>query len=447
MRFVQLPLIVLLVFCAALVPSRPLANSVCCQVWHNVPGAQITDTLTTTALQRPPDQSLMIGQMEYAPHCADGSVVMLTALVQAPIRGAYWFHIASTDSGLLYLSSDESAANLKEVAETPAATRIHDFRYYSAQTSDGVLLQAGHRYLLQAIAKCGGESGCLSVAWTMAGARREWPILNQRFCPVDHVPPPPSLRLKEFSLTLKPSPPTTQPGFYPMVRGAQMDVDGRPVDMSYLLYVPRKHIDSAEPTPMLVFLHGNSMQGYDLQRVRDLGPNRFVAQNPMLRDWFPMLVLTPQLPPDWRWDTPGAAQAVNALVQRLCERDSRIDRRRIYLTGYSMGGKGTWLTLENSPQTYAAAIPISAVDVRPDAAGDLLKDLPGLHIACGSEDGGFTAGSHRMFDALKPVLGDRLQFTVFQHEGHGVWDHFYTNKSFYQDLLNYSNSRTYENGR
>jgi predicted peptidase len=151
-----------------------------------------------------------------------------------------------------------------------------------------------------------------------------------------------------------------------------------------------------------------------------------------------MIVMCPQLPPEWRWDTPGAAQAVNGLVEQLCRRYSRIDPKRIYLTGLSMGGKGTWLTAENSPQTYAAVVPISAVDVRPDQAPQWLRDLPNLHIVCGSEDAGFTAGSHRMYEAMKPVLGDRVQLTVYPHEGHGVWDHLYASQGFYEELMKFS---------
>jgi predicted peptidase len=299
---------------------------------------------------------------------------------------------------------------------------------------------AGHRYFIQAIVKSlPGGSGCVSIGWTLPNGTFQGPIPNQFFSPAsDIAPPPPSRCVNQFSLSLKPEDaPTTQPGIHRFIRNAQIQVNGLPEEMSYLMELP-KDFNTTEAKPMLVFLHGNNRQGYNTLALELTGPIHDIEANPQLRDWLPMIVLAPQLPPDWRWDTPGAAQSVNALVHELCKRYSWIDRKRIYLTGLSMGGKGTWLTLENSPDTYAAAVPISAVDVRPDQAPQTLKDIPELHIACGSEDGGFTAGSHRMYDALKPVLGDRLQFTVFDHEGHGVWDHFYASKAFYEHLLKFN---------
>jgi predicted peptidase len=188
---------------------------------------------------------------------------------------------------------------------------------------------------------------------------------------------------------------------------------------------------------MLTYLHGMSHQGYDLRACYQTGPAHNLLFDHKLDDTCPMFCMFPQLPPGWRWDTPGAGRIVNDLTRALCDRYPQIDRTRLYLTGNSMGGKGTWITAEDAPELYAAVVPISAVDVRPEQARTLLADLPYLHLACGSDDGGFTAGTHRMYDALKPVLGDRISLDVFNHEGHGVWEHFYSKPDFYTALLKY----------
>ncbi len=452
MRLTPLIAILLTARCLAVVPPgappvhyMPQGPGIRCQVWHNLPGAQITDTLATSDLDRAPDETRQLENMEFDPGFKDGFACVLTGLVTAPTTGAYWFRIASRDSGLLFLSTDESVANRKFIAETPAATNLHDYKFYSAQTSDGIRLVAGQKYLIQAVVKSGPGPGLVSIGWQMPGGVFQGPIPPRYFTPARRIIPPPSLHVNHFKLSLKPDPatqPTTQPTLHPgineFVRGTDFDVDGKSAEMSYLIYAPPNFNTTSDARPLLVFLHGNNRQGYTLEPLEQSGPVHNIQTTKPLRDWMPMLVLCPQLPPDWRWDTPGAAQAVNALVHQLCLRYPRIDQKRIYLTGLSMGGKGTWLTLENSPQTYAAVVPISAVDVRPDQAPQLLQNLPHLHLACGSEDGGFTAGSHRMFDALKPTLGDRVELTVFPKEGHGVWDHFYPNRSFYEELLKYS---------
>ena len=449
MRFAPLLLIMLMIGSAGVIPaggppSKPTINPIVCQIWHNVPGAQINDTLNTDDLNRKPDETRSMNTLEFLPGFKDSYACSLSGLITVPTTGAYWFRVASRDSGILFLSTDESPAHRRYVAETPASTDIHQYRFYSAQTSDGIRLVAGQKYFIQAIFKSGPGPGGISIGWQMTNGISQGPIPSDRFSPSNEVPPaPPNLRVKHVSVLLTPEvAPTTQPGLQAgiqkYVRGAQFEVDGKTEDLSYLMDLPANYGSTTDAKPMLVFLHGNNRQGYTLDGMMQTGPIHDLLVNPQLRNWLPMIVLCPQLPPDWRWDTPGAAQVVNGLVHQLCQRNPRIDPKRIYITGLSMGGRGTWLTAEDSPQTYAAVVPISAVDVRPDLAPELFKDLPELHIVCGSEDGGFTAGSHRMFEALQPALGDRVQLTVFPHEGHSVWDHLYGTQSFYEELMKFS---------
>jgi predicted esterase len=419
--------------------NKPATMQVCCQIWHDLPGAQITDTLATTDLQRPPSEVRQLDPMEFVPNFKDQWACSMSALLTVPVTGRYRFNIAARDSGILFLSTDDSPAHRRYIAEVPAATNLHDYRWYSSQLSEPIDLEKGQRYFIQAIGKSGPGPGAISVGWTLPNGTFQGPIPFQRFVSYSGSLSVPDMRVHQLVMTLKPDvPPTTQPGVHRFIRGVHVDVDGNSQDMSYLLYMPRALVTTNDPLPMLIFLHGNSRQGYSLTAVEQLGPMRSIESDKKLGEWMPMVVMVPQLPPEWRWDTPGAAQSVNALVEKLCQRFPRIDRNRIYLTGLSMGGKGTWLTLEASPQIYAAAAPFSAVDVRPDLAPQLLKNIRYLHIVCGGNDNGFTTGSHRMYEALKPTLGDRVQFTEYPGEGHNVWDHYYPFQSFYETLLKFS---------
>ncbi len=428
--------------------TRPgmLATPVRCDVWHDVPGAQATDTLATTDLHRPADQVRQLRTLEYAPKFTDEWACSLSALIVPPESGQYYFYIASRDTGVLFLSTDETAGHRRYIAETPAATDLHTYHYYQSQTSSPIDLVGGKRYFIQAICKSGRGPGGISIGWMPVKRLFQAPIPVSNFQPYTGPISTPDFQARHVTVTLKALEPTTQPtpqaGIHLFIKGAHFDVDGTSNDLSYLMLMPKAIDTTKDPLPMLIFLHGNGRQGYALRTLEQSAPIHNIETNPDLRDWLPMIVVAPELPPNWRWDTPGAAAVVNGMVQLLCQRYPRIDRSRIYLTGLSMGGKGTWLTLENSPQTYAAVAPISAVDVRPDAAPQMLKNLRNLHIICGSEDGGFTAGSKHMYEVLKPALGDRVQLTVWEHEGHNVWDHYYSNRTFYEELLRFSQPTT-----
>jgi pimeloyl-ACP methyl ester carboxylesterase len=444
LRLKDLLLFPLLVWAAGATPGQPVipatapVANVTCHIWRNVVGSQITDTLATDDLARRWDETRSLDDLEFAPDFKDSWACTLTGIITPPRSGAYWFSIAARDSGVLYLSKDESAANLRYIAQTPAATNLDAYSWYSAQRSKGILLQAGKRYLIQAIEKSGPGPGGISIAWHGPGGLFEGPIGAERFVPSSAEAPLPSFKVNGFKLSLAPAQPLAGSGVVNFIRGAHLQVNGESTDLSYLIDLPRNFDSTIDKKPMLVFLHGSNRQGFDLQGMLAAGPVFQILARPELNQSVAMMVLCPQLPPDWRWDTPGAAQAVNSLVHQLCGRYARIDSKRIYLTGLSMGGKGTWITAEDSPETYAAVVPISAVDVRADIAPRLLKDVPEIRIVCGGDDAGFAAGSRRMYEALKPTLNDRVQLTAFEHEHHMIWDHLYSDPGFYESLMKFS---------
>jgi predicted peptidase len=202
--------------------------------------------------------------------------------------------------------------------------------------------------------------------------------------------------------------------------------------MSYLLYLPKEYAASQDKKPMFIFLCGNGHQGTDLNGIFNEGPASYLSNDKSLRDTVRFIGFFPQPPPNTRWDTPGMAAAVAALIPKI-EEAYRVDPDRVYLTGLSMGGKGTWLVSQENPNLFAAIAPISAVAVNPETAGPRLKNLPAW-IICGSDDGDFTAGSKKMTEILKQA-GDDVTLEVREHEGHGVWGHYYAAHQFYDRLL------------
>ena len=411
-----------------------------CATWPVPDGGSITDTL---AEGLPPGGPLPavrdLPTFELDPAPADGHVYALSATVRPPATGDYRFAIAADDTAVLYVSTDEQPAHRRQVASVPAYTPPRAFTYYRAQRSATIHLLAGHAYAVEAWAQNAAGVGHVSVAWRLPDGTVEAPIPAARLSPPAAPPRLPSVDVGPVTATLSDDPePIARPGFHKLVGGAHCRVGTEPVDVSVLLYLPEHFDTTTDRRAMLVFLHGNGHQGTDLWGAVNEGPADYLANDAALRAAFPMVAVVPQLPPGWRWDHPGAAAMVNAVVRQLCQRYPRFDTNRVYLTGLSMGGKGAWLAALDAPELYADVTTFSAVAVRPRSAGARLAGIPYLHLVCGGDDGEFAGGSRAMADALRPALGNRAELTVVPHAGHDVWRDFYGDPAFYRDLLRHA---------
>ena len=418
--------------------GSPPPIGVRCDIWAVPDGGALTDTLSEGDLHGPPAEVRAAPAFELDPAPADGHVVALGGLVCPPVTGDYTFAIAGDDTALLLLSPNERPAGRRPIASVPSYTAARDYKNYAAQTSRPVRLLAGHRYWAEAWLQNATGASHVSVAWTLPDGTVEAPIPGNRLVPVPVDLRPPSYTAGPAAVKLAADPlPANQPGFHPLPAGAHCVVGGQAVDVSYALYLPENFQKTRDPRPLLVFLHGNGHQGSDLAGEMNEGPPAYLSQDAKLRAAFPMIGLFPQMPDGWRWDTPGAAQIVNGLVRAVRDRYPRVDRRRVYLTGLSMGGKGTWLTALDDPSLYATVTTMSAVAVHPRTAGARLAGVAHVHVICGGDDGDFAAGSQAMYAAIRPALGSRAELTVVPHEGHGVWARYYGDPAFYRGLMAY----------
>ncbi len=408
-----------------------------CEVWPTADVGSLTDALADGGPQVPPAEVRSLPTFELLPAPERPDVCVLAGYLAPAVTGDYRLMVAADDTAVVLLSPDADPRHGRPVASVPSYTAPRDFRNYAAQTSRPVRLVAGRRYAVQAWMENLAGASHVSVGWTLPDGRTEAPIPAERLTPAAPADVrPPAVDVGPVTVTLAADPlPAATPGFHRLVAGAHVRVGADRVDWSYLLYVPDGFDRTADRRPLMMFLHGNTHQGTDLAGAIDEGPANSLDGDPKLRAAFPMLGLFPQLPDGWRWDTPGAAAAANALARAVCQRYPRVDRRRVYLTGLSMGGKGTWLAAMDAPAQYAAVVPFSAVAVRPRRAGARLAGVPHVHIVCGGDDGAFADGSRAMYAALRPALGDRVSLTVVPDEGHAVWARYYPDPAFYRELM------------
>src|SRR3712207_5021647 len=122
------------------------------------------------------------------------------------------------------------------------------------------------------------------------------------------------------------------------------------VTVNYLLYLPKEYEqDPNRRWPLLLFLHGAGERGSDLNKVKAYGPPKLVAEGQEM----PFVIVSPQVPERSTWDV----DVLDALLDEVI-RQYAIDEDRVYLTGVSMGGAGTWRLATARPERFAAIAPV-----------------------------------------------------------------------------------------
>jgi predicted peptidase len=201
--------------------------------------------------------------------------------------------------------------------------------------------------------------------------------------------------------------------------------------MPYLLYLPDDYeSDTNRSWPFILFLHGSGERGNDLERVRMYGVPRQIDTQPN----FPCIVLSPQCPVDVRW--PDQTDNVIALLDSLLPQ-LRVDLSRLYLTGLSMGGQGSWHLGASYPERFAAILPICGRI--PDVEGFLdricaLKNVPMWVFHGAKDDRVPVEDSITMTNILKDC-GGNVQLTIFPDGDHFCWGQVYDDQAVWDWLL------------
>jgi CubicO group peptidase (beta-lactamase class C family) len=195
------------------------------------------------------------------------------------------------------------------------------------------------------------------------------------------------------------------------------------VELDYLLYLPKGYEKGDQAWPLLLFLHGAGESGTDLEKVKLHGPPKLIAAGKDL----PFIVASPQSR-RFGWDP----QALNALLDELTA-SYRVDKDRVYVTGLSMGGLGTWSLAASRPDRFAAIVPICGPCNPADAKK--LKDLP-IRIFHGAKDTAVRPQvSEAMFKALKDAGARDVELKMYPDAGHDSWTETYDDPKLFEWLL------------
>lgn len=255
----------------------------------------------------------------------------------------------------------------------------------------------------------------------------------------------------------------------------------------YFVYLPRGYASQPDKQwPVILFLHGNGERGNGLDEL-----DYVISHGPLYEAWIqkkdlPFIIISPQLHMFTMGDVPYIANRTRAQIpQRLAEgvppyepffatpqpmeagedikdmskespllpmgweqveqdllgmisntqKNYRTDSKRLYLTGLSYGGFGTWYMASKHPDLFAAAVPVVGWG-HPDLMAPIAKaNLPVWAFAGGRdtsvEKKFFYAGINKLED-----LGDsEVRFTVHEDRGHDTWKRVYASKDLYDWLL------------
>lgn len=195
--------------------------------------------------------------------------------------------------------------------------------------------------------------------------------------------------------------------------------------INYLLYLPERYKDNEKSWPLILFLHGAGERGTDLEIVKRNGIPKIVEEVTN----FPFITISPQCPEDSWWTE--QAEILMMLLEEI-EEKYNVNPKKIYLTGLSMGGYGTWLLAAQYPEKFAAIAPVCG-------GGDpkwapILKDIPVWAFHGAKDDIVPLEYSQIMVRAVKEH-GGNIRFTVYPDVGHDSWVNAYNDPDLYKWFL------------
>lgn len=202
------------------------------------------------------------------------------------------------------------------------------------------------------------------------------------------------------------------------------------LDCKYLLFLPEGYGREKKDWPLMLFLHGAGERGDNLELVKKHGPPKIVEN----RKDFPFIVVSPQCPEN-EWWTEKTEVLINLLDDIVARYD--VDTDRVYLTGLSMGGYGTWALASEYPDRFAAVVPICGGGNRIMARR--LKDMP-VWAFHGGKDSVVPVEESKVLVKEINSHGGNAKLTIYPDANHDSWTETYNNQEVYDWLLEHRRS-------
>ena len=195
------------------------------------------------------------------------------------------------------------------------------------------------------------------------------------------------------------------------------------VELNYLLYLPDDYETTTTKFPLVLFLHGAGERGNDLEKVKVHGPPKLIKNGAK----FPFILVSPQCPEGKWWNMESLTMLLDDVQSRL-----RVDKSRIYVTGVSMGGYGTWELALTQPNRFAAIVPICGGG-RPWMAR-LIAHMP-VWAFHGAKDKAVNPRESEEMVAAINAAGGAAKLTIYPDATHDSWSRTYDNPEVFEWML------------
>ncbi|MFZ6013622.1 MAG: PKD domain-containing protein [Bacteroidota bacterium] len=222
--------------------------------------------------------------------------------------------------------------------------------------------------------------------------------------------------------------------------------------IAYYEYVPPDYSSNSNKYPVMIFLHGIGERGPNttdknilddyIYKVAKLGPPKFVKNGTK----FPFILIAPQLKSNYgTWPSSYVMEVINHVKTYL-----KIDEKRIYLTGLSLGGGGVWVASQDYPKLFAAITPVCGGYNSPSKACNLAnEDLP-VWAFHGDKDTvvplSKTVNMVNAINGCMPTPNPLAKLTVYAGVAHNAWDYAYRvdhtlhNPNLYEWMMSKTNT-------
>ena len=196
----------------------------------------------------------------------------------------------------------------------------------------------------------------------------------------------------------------------------------------YVEYLPKDY-DPAKEYPLVLFLHGAGERVQDPHQAMFHGYMKYVREQ---GKEYPFIFIAPQCIGNAYWGS--YTESLSAFLDYVLETYA-VDRRRVYLTGLSMGGTGTWMFAMARPNTFAAIMPVCGSGIYWNVANLLKTPIYMVHGDCDTCVP--ISGSVEMLTSINS-RGGNAKLKICYGVGHDAWNHAYTDDSLLEWMLSQS---------